>query len=83
MSLVEFEPKIPAGEQPQTRALDRAATGIGVLMQYSYELSAIYIGRSTSMKHVLYQLDLVWKTVTNSQSHLLMKTPFYLERKRC
>ena len=24
-----FEPTIPAGEQPQTYALDRAATGIG------------------------------------------------------
>jgi hypothetical protein len=28
MSPVEFEPAIPAGEQPQTHALDRAATGI-------------------------------------------------------
>ena len=29
MSPVEFEPTIPAGERPQTYALDRAATGIG------------------------------------------------------
>jgi hypothetical protein len=26
-----FEPAIPAGERPQTYALDRAATGIGVV----------------------------------------------------
>ena len=26
-----FEPAIPASERPQTRALDRAATGVGVL----------------------------------------------------
>ena len=30
MSAVEFEPTIPASEWPQTRALDRAATGIGI-----------------------------------------------------
>ena len=27
---VEFEPTIPAGERPQTYALDRAATGMGI-----------------------------------------------------
>jgi hypothetical protein len=30
MPPVEFEPTIPASERPQTHALDRAATGIGV-----------------------------------------------------
>jgi hypothetical protein len=29
MPLAEFEPAIPAGERPQTYALDRSATGIG------------------------------------------------------
>ena len=29
MPPVAFEPTIPAGERPQTHALDRAATGIG------------------------------------------------------
>jgi hypothetical protein len=29
MPPVGFEPIIPASERPQTRALDRAATGIG------------------------------------------------------
>ena len=29
MAPVEFEPTISAGEQPQTDALDRAATGSG------------------------------------------------------
>ena len=31
MPRAEFEPAIPAGEQPQTQAFDRAATGIGFL----------------------------------------------------
>jgi hypothetical protein len=28
---VGFEPTIPAGERPQTYALDRAATGTGIM----------------------------------------------------
>jgi hypothetical protein len=40
MSPVRFEHTISAGEQPQTYALDRAATGTG--LQYDYvELSFI------------------------------------------
>ena len=30
MTPAGFEPKIPANERPQTHALDRAATGIGM-----------------------------------------------------
>jgi len=30
MSPAEFEPAIPSNERPQTNALDRATTGIGV-----------------------------------------------------
>ena len=30
MFLVGFEPTIPASERPQTDALDRAATGLGL-----------------------------------------------------
>jgi len=32
---VGFEPTIPASERPQTHALDRAATGIGLLKCYT------------------------------------------------
>jgi hypothetical protein len=32
MPVVGFEPKISAGEQPQTQVLDRAATGTGIVM---------------------------------------------------
>ena len=32
MSPVRFEPTISAGEQPQTYALDRAATGTGIII---------------------------------------------------
>ena len=31
MTPAEFEPAIPTREQPQTHALDRAATGINIL----------------------------------------------------
>jgi hypothetical protein len=32
MPLVEFEPTISAGERPKTDTLDRAATGIGIII---------------------------------------------------
>ena len=34
MPLVEFEPTISEGERPQTYALDRVATGTGVMPVY-------------------------------------------------
>jgi len=39
MPAVGFEPKISAGERPQTYALDRAATGTGVLEGITYLLT--------------------------------------------
>ena len=36
MSPVGFEPKISAGERPQTYALDRAATGTDERYEYIY-----------------------------------------------
>jgi len=36
MPPVGFEPTISAGEDPQTHALDRANTGIGISLQYLY-----------------------------------------------
>ena len=36
MPAVGFEPTISAGERPQTYALDRAATGTGVVAYYKY-----------------------------------------------
>ena len=44
---VGFEPTIPAGEQPQTYALDRAATGNGKASQY---YSMIYLKTVTTPK---------------------------------
>ena len=37
MPPVGFEPIIPASERPQTHALDRAATGIGIRRNYIYQ----------------------------------------------
>jgi hypothetical protein len=36
MPSAELEPAIAAGEQPQTHALDRAATGVGDHQLYVY-----------------------------------------------
>ena len=41
MPPVGFEPTISAGERPQTYALDRAATGTGIVMKYSWKLNVI------------------------------------------
>jgi len=38
MPPVGFEPAIPAVERPQTHALDRAATGTGLVASLPYEL---------------------------------------------
>ena len=38
-----FEPAIPASEQPQTYALDRAATGLGKLYTFSSLTSSFHI----------------------------------------
>jgi hypothetical protein len=35
MPPVGFEPAIPASERPQTHVVDRAATGIGSLFEYT------------------------------------------------
>ena len=44
---VGFEPTISAGEQPQTHALDHAATGIGIGYVYII-LVYIYVQMSTT-----------------------------------
>ena len=38
MPPVGFEPTVTAGEQPQTYALDRAATGIGIQNKLLHEI---------------------------------------------
>jgi hypothetical protein len=61
MPLAEFEPEIPAGQRPQTHALDRAATGIvndsfqfsGYLLTYRLNSRSVYYKASTKtqIKH--------------------------------
>ena len=43
MPLVGFEPTISAGEPPQTYALDRAATGTGIIRSLLTHKSALSI----------------------------------------
>ena len=40
-----FEPAIPAGERPQTHALDRAATGIDLHFYYYLQFHVIFSER--------------------------------------
>ena len=42
MPPVGFEPTVSAGEQPQTCALDRAATGTGILINCLYEYNCVF-----------------------------------------
>jgi hypothetical protein len=42
MPPAEFEPAIPASSRPQTHALDRAATGIGIRVTVKQANRAVY-----------------------------------------
>jgi len=53
MPLVGFEPMISAGEQPQTYALDRAATGTGIVVRM------ITVFSSTSCLCVTCLVDII------------------------
>jgi hypothetical protein len=37
-----FEPVIPSGERPQTQALDRAATGIGDIIDFPQKIADLF-----------------------------------------
>ena len=54
-----FEPTIPASERPQTHALERAATGIGWKLLYTYQLSTLskYAGH---WAYFSFRLDLIY-----------------------
>ena len=41
MPPVGFEPTVPAGERPQTYALDRAATGTDILGHYQAKILVV------------------------------------------
>jgi hypothetical protein len=43
MPPARLEPAIPATKRPQTYALDRAATGIGIILDYAYYLSIRFV----------------------------------------
>ena len=53
MQAVGFEPTISTGEQPQTYALDRAATGTGFRVLYSL----IFVHRPVSGLRMVWDTD--------------------------
>ena len=69
MSLAGFEPTIPAGEQPQTYALDRAATGTGCLItEGAYFIKQVGYGRAHGLLSVLTLLTFfIHSSVVNEQ----------------
>ena len=65
MPLSEFEPIIPVSEQPQTHALDRAATGIGVLLLWNKIMYRYFI-----IRHYLVLRKLLFiLSVTSNSGH--------------
>ena len=50
MPLAGFESVVSAGERPQTHALDRAATGTGILTIYITIFLEIYVGDLCMMR---------------------------------
>jgi hypothetical protein len=59
-----FEPTIPATKQPQTYALDRAATGIGTNLLFTYAF--------------LIRLCIVWVTEKASLNKLKIKWQWFI-----
>ena len=53
---VGFEPTISAGEQPKTYALDRAATGTGMIGGILVLLIYIYIYNQSSNKGIILNI---------------------------
>ena len=51
MPLVGFEPTFPAGERPQTHALERAATGAGTKNRHDDEIKRCDISDACSMQY--------------------------------
>jgi hypothetical protein len=52
MPVAEFEPAIPASELPQTYALDHAATGIGLVTLYGYQIQREMVNIMQNMLYV-------------------------------
>ena len=53
MPPVGFEPTISAGERPQTYALDRAATGTGIIIVYYNIMGPLSYMRSVVDRNVV------------------------------
>jgi hypothetical protein len=63
----EFEPATPASEQPQTHALDRAATGIGnsVIPLWEPQMSLTQIAIPYSL--LMHYITISYQPATNAQ----------------
>ena len=53
MPQVGFEPTISAGERPKTYALDRAATGTGILMLFNVKIWTLCSVSPSKKGHML------------------------------
>ena len=87
MPRVGFKPSISAGERSQTYALDHAATGISMVLEYTpqiYQECSLspHISCYLRFKYfwVLFQdpLDLLWENVLSSPNNHVLYTPHHL-----
>ena len=68
MPPVGFEPTISAGERPQNYALDRAATGTGILSKYHIKCRHIYKYREVAQHKKIALLLLALKALESNLS---------------
>ena len=59
MPLVGFEPTIPAGERPQTYALDRAATGIAFISKKPVIVKTVHFVDVTNAVYPLIKMHAI------------------------
>jgi hypothetical protein len=72
MPPVGFEPKVSAGQRPQTYALDRAATGTGIFRFYPSECYEYLMKKEN---YILYSSVTVY---TRNRKFLLAECHFFL-----
>ena len=63
MPPVGFEPTISAGERPQTYALDRAATGTGILIIMKLLIKKILISYESCIRSLYKIFDWTYRTL--------------------
>jgi hypothetical protein len=70
MPPVGFKPTIPASERPQTHALDRAATGIGDIIQYTSKITHLHTASALCLGRIRTPDSSITKQTCSNDRHL-------------